>query len=79
MSSGLVQPLITPPHNNTRELKAGAPGMVPGGPCSEAYRGFKPREYMPLSLEQNLELSSNRSRTGGVQFNGPYPDNLFSR
>lgn len=22
MSSGLVQPLITPPHNNTRELKA---------------------------------------------------------
>ena len=23
MSSGLVQPLITPPHNGTRQLKAG--------------------------------------------------------
>src|SRR5258707_319983 len=35
MSSGLVQPLITPPHNSTLQLKAGAPGMVPGGPCHE--------------------------------------------
>ena len=52
---------------------------MPGGPCSEAYRGFKPREYMPLSLEQNLELSSNRSRTGGVQLNGPYPDDPAGR
>src|ERR1700686_1946867 len=33
MSSGLVQPLITPPHNSARQLKAGAPGMVPVGPC----------------------------------------------
>src|SRR5258706_13391480 len=35
MSSGLVQPLITPPHNSTLQLKAGAPGMVPGDPCHE--------------------------------------------
>src|SRR5258705_7049152 len=35
MSSGLVQPLITSPHNTTLQLKAGAPGMVPGGPCRE--------------------------------------------
>src|SRR5258706_7412452 len=35
MSSGLVQPLITPPHNSTLQLKADAPGMVPGGPCHE--------------------------------------------
>jgi hypothetical protein len=33
MSSGVVQPLITPPHNSTPKLKAGAPGMVPGDPC----------------------------------------------
>src|SRR6202047_5095702 len=39
MSSGLVQPLITPPHNSTRQLKAGAPGMVPGGPCRESEDG----------------------------------------
>src|SRR6201987_1838384 len=35
MSSGLVQPLITPPHNSTLQLKAGAPGLVSGGPCRE--------------------------------------------
>ena len=35
MSSGLVQPLITPPHNSTLQQKAGAPGMVPDGPCRE--------------------------------------------
>src|ERR1700682_1953534 len=35
MSSGLVQPVITPPHNSLRQLKAGASGMVPGGPCRE--------------------------------------------
>src|SRR5712671_6741010 len=39
MSSGLVQPLITPPHNSTLQLKAGAPGMVPGDPCSELEDG----------------------------------------
>src|ERR1700737_5387954 len=39
MSSGLVQPLITPPHNSTPQLKAGAPGMVPGGPCRELEDG----------------------------------------
>src|SRR5882762_6302115 len=35
MSSGLVQPLITRPHNSTLQLKAGAAGMVPGDPCHE--------------------------------------------
>src|SRR5258707_9225040 len=35
MSWRLVQPLITPPHNSAHQLKAGAPGMVPGGCCRE--------------------------------------------
>src|SRR5258705_233477 len=35
MNSGLVQPLIAPPHNSTLQQKAGAPGMVPDGPCRE--------------------------------------------
>src|SRR5260370_37228290 len=35
MTSGLVQPLFPPPHNSTSQLKAGAPGIVPGGPCRE--------------------------------------------
>src|SRR6478672_2983404 len=39
MSSGLVQPLITPPHNSTLQQKAGAPGMVPGGPCRQLKDG----------------------------------------
>src|ERR1700676_5745907 len=39
MSSGLVQPLITPSHNSSSQLKAGAPGMVPGDPCSELEDG----------------------------------------